>query len=84
MNFELILNELQFVKLLDEANKLNRNIRIQKFDQLPCSSGAINYLISIETQDPESIFFLGVAWALPEETKWSKFLKQLRTWLTLR
>ena len=82
--FELILNEPQFHKLLDEVNKIGRDIRIQEFKQLPSSFGAANYQVTLQAGDLESVFLLGAAWALPEVTKWSKFLKQLKSWVTLR
>ncbi len=84
MNFELILNEPQFHKLLDEVNHINRDIRIKEFNILPCSFGAVNYMITLEAGDCESIFLLGAAWVMPKETRWSKFLNNLRSWITLR
>ena len=84
MKFELILKEPQFHKLLDEVNKIGRDIRIQEFKLLPSSFGAVNYQISLQAGDLESVFLLGAAWALPEETRFSKFLKQLKSWVTLR
>jgi len=84
MKTELILNTAQLIKLTDEVNHLNRDIRIIEFKPIPSSIGAENYLVILESGDTESIFFLGVAFALPAETRWGKLLKILKSWIGLK
>ena len=82
MKTEIIIKEAFLQKLQDAVSGLKRNIKITDKRLLPGPFKEIkNYLVTLESEDTESIFFAGVAFGIPEKTKMNRFIKMMKSWV---